>query len=55
MHFRDMSRCWISLEDAKDLFGCPIRMKGGEIFIPKIPTMKMIDLAKYKLMVNLSL
>jgi len=44
---RDMSRFWISLEDATRFVWMSLaRMKGGEIFIPKIPTMKMTDLAK---------
>ena len=42
-----MTRFWITLEVAVELV---IRvadvMKGGEIFIPKIPSMKIIDLAK---------
>tara|TARA_Y100000768_G_scaffold388882_1_gene388243 strand:+ start:9742 stop:10788 length:1047 start_codon:yes stop_codon:yes gene_type:complete len=42
-----MSRFWISLEDASlFVWMSIIRMQGGEIFVPKIPTMKMVDLAK---------
>ncbi len=43
----DMTRFWITLEDAV----CFVlknfeRMQGGEIFVPKIPSMKMTDMAK---------
>lgn len=42
-----MSRFWISLEQAVDLvldaFGA---MVGGEIFVPKIPSMRLTDLAR---------
>ncbi|TQR33863.1 UDP-N-acetylglucosamine 4,6-dehydratase (inverting) [Campylobacter sp. MIT 99-7217] len=42
-----MTRFWISLEDGvKFVLGNFKRMHGGEIFIPKIPSMKIIDLAK---------
>ncbi|ASM37155.1 UDP-N-acetylglucosamine 4,6-dehydratase (inverting) [Campylobacter sputorum] len=42
-----MTRFWITLEEGvnfviKNFY----RMKGGEIFVPKIPSMKIIDLAK---------
>jgi len=42
-----MTRFWITLERAVDLvlFGLET-MVGGEIFVPKIPSMKIIDLAK---------
>jgi len=43
----EMTRFWITLEQGVNFvlknFG---RMQGGEIFIPKIPSMKMVDLAK---------
>ena len=43
----EMTRFWITLEQGVQFvlknFG---RMKGGEIFIPKIPSMKMVDLAR---------
>lgn len=43
----DMTRFWISIDKAIMLvlkaFG---EMQGGEIFIPKIPSMKMVDFAK---------
>jgi len=42
-----MTRFWITLDQAVDMvikaFGI---MKGGEIFIPKLPSMKVTDLAK---------
>jgi len=40
-----MTRFWITLEESFDLvmFGLK-NMKGGEIFIPKIPSMKIVDL-----------
>ena len=42
-----MTRFWISLEDGvKFVLGNFARMHGGEIFIPKIPSMKIVDLAK---------
>lgn len=41
-----MTRFWISLEDGvKFVLKNFERMKGGEIFIPKIPSMKITDLA----------
>lgn len=42
-----MTRFWIKLDQgAKFVIDCIGHMKGGEIFIPKIPSMKIIDLAK---------
>jgi len=42
-----MTRFWITLEQGvKFVMHCLQEMKGGEIFIPKIPSMKMTDLAK---------
>lgn len=42
-----MTRFWITLEEAvKFVLKNFQRMKGGEIFVPKIPSMKIIDLAK---------
>ncbi|MEA5616570.1 UDP-N-acetylglucosamine 4,6-dehydratase (inverting) [Cronbergia sp. UHCC 0137] len=42
-----MTRFWITLQQSVDLvFNSFERMQGGEIFIPKIPSMKMIDLAE---------
>jgi UDP-N-acetylglucosamine 4,6-dehydratase len=42
-----MTRFWITLEQAVEfVLNCLTRMQGGEIFIPKIPSMKIVDLAK---------
>jgi len=42
-----MTRFWISVEDGVDfVLTCIDRMKGGEIFVPKIPSMKIIELAR---------
>lgn len=42
-----MTRFWIKLADGADFVErCVGLMRGGEIFIPKIPSMKIIDLAK---------
>jgi len=44
---KKMTRFWITLEQGINfVIGCIGKMKGGEIFIPKIPSMKIIDLAK---------
>jgi len=41
-----MTRFWIKLEQgAEFVINCIDRMKGGEIFVPKIPSMKITDLA----------
>ena len=41
-----MTRFWITLEQGvRFVIDCINRMKGGEIFVPKIPTMKIIGLA----------
>jgi len=43
----EMTRFFIKLEQGVDLVIKGIgRMKGGEVFIPKIPSMKIIDMAK---------
>jgi len=43
----DMTRFWISLPEAVDLVLSSLQvMQGGELFVPKIPTMKIVDLAK---------
>ena len=43
----EMTRFWITLEQGVNFVLKNFkRMQGGEIFIPKIPSMKMIDLAK---------
>jgi UDP-N-acetylglucosamine 4,6-dehydratase len=42
-----MTRFWISLEQgAKFVVRCAEQMRGGEVFVPKIPSMKVIDLAR---------
>lgn len=42
-----MTRFWISLDQAVDLVTNALEwMRGGEVFIPKIPSMKVVDLAK---------
>ena len=41
-----MTRFWITLDQGvKFVIDCIGRMKGGEVFIPKIPSMKVTDLA----------
>ena len=43
----EMTRFWITLEQGVQFVLKNFeRMQGGEIFIPKIPSMKMVDLAK---------
>ena len=42
-----MTRFWISLDQGvRFVIRCIEQMYGGEVFVPKIPSMKMIDLAK---------
>jgi UDP-N-acetylglucosamine 4,6-dehydratase len=42
-----MTRFWITLEQAVEfVLKCLMRMVGGEIFVPKIPSMNIVDLAK---------
>ena len=42
-----MTRFWITLEHGVDfVLKCLERMVGGEIFVPKIPSMNIMDLAK---------
>ena len=42
-----MTRFWISLEQGvRFVIRCIENMQGGELFVPKIPSMKMTDLAK---------
>lgn len=42
-----MTRFWLKLEDGVDfVLKNFLRMQGGEIFIPKIPSMRIMDLAK---------
>jgi UDP-N-acetylglucosamine 4,6-dehydratase/5-epimerase len=41
-----MTRFWITIRDGVAFVAaCLARMKGGEIFVPKIPSMKLVDLA----------
>lgn len=41
-----MTRFWITLDQSVDLvISCFKDMRGGEIFVPKIPSMKIVDLA----------
>jgi UDP-N-acetylglucosamine 4,6-dehydratase len=43
----DMTRFWITLEQGVTLvFATLTAMRGGEIFVPKIPSMKLVDLAR---------
>ncbi|MBU1913440.1 MAG: UDP-N-acetylglucosamine 4,6-dehydratase (inverting) [Candidatus Omnitrophica bacterium] len=43
----NMTRFWITLEQGVDLvLDCLKDMDGGEVFIPKLPSIKIIDLAK---------
>ncbi len=42
-----MTRFWISLEQGvRFVISCTEQMLGGEVFVPKIPSMKVIDLAR---------
>jgi len=42
-----MTRFWITLEQGVDfVLACLERMHGGEIFVPKIPSMRMVELAR---------
>ncbi|MGE0734856.1 MAG: UDP-N-acetylglucosamine 4,6-dehydratase (inverting) [Alphaproteobacteria bacterium] len=42
-----MTRFWITLEQGIEfVLSCLPRMKGGEIFVPRIPSMKMVDVAR---------
>ena len=42
-----MTRFWISLDQAVDLVLLALeQMRGGEIFVPKIPSMRVVDLAR---------
>jgi UDP-N-acetylglucosamine 4,6-dehydratase len=41
-----MTRFWITLEQAVDfVIGCLARMEGGEVFVPRIPSMRVTDIA----------
>lgn len=40
-----MTRFWITLDQGvKFVIGCTERMRGGEVFVPKLPSMRMMDL-----------
>ena len=42
-----MTRFWLSLEQGvRFVIDCLEKMRGGEVFVPKIPSMKVLDLAK---------
>jgi len=42
-----MTRFWITIEQGINLvINCINNMKGGEIFVPKLPSMKIVDMAK---------
>lgn len=42
-----MTRFWVTLEEGVNfVISCVEQMKGGEVFIPKLPSMKIVDLAK---------
>src|SRR3546814_511492 len=44
----EMTRFWITIQQGVDfVLSCLSLMKGGEIFVPKIPSMKITDLARY--------
>lgn len=43
----DMTRFWLTLDQAVRLvFDCLMDMNGGEIFVPKLPSMRIMDLAR---------
>jgi UDP-N-acetylglucosamine 4,6-dehydratase len=40
-----MTRFWLTLDDGVDfVLRCLARMRGGEVFVPKIPSMRIMDL-----------
>jgi UDP-N-acetylglucosamine 4,6-dehydratase len=42
-----MTRFWLSLEQGvRFVMDCIEQMEGGEVFVPKIPSTKVVDLAK---------
>jgi len=42
-----MTRFWLSLEEGvRFVIDCIGRMQGGEVFVPKIPSMRTVDLAR---------
>lgn len=44
---RRMTRFWITLEQAVDfVIGCTHVMRGGEVFVPRIPSMGIVEMAR---------
>jgi UDP-N-acetylglucosamine 4,6-dehydratase/5-epimerase len=44
----EMTRFWITLQQGVDfVLSCLLQMQGGETFVPKIPSMKIVDLANF--------
>lgn len=44
---QDMTRFWLTLEQGVEfVVSCISKMQGGEVFIPKIPSMSIMDLAQ---------
>ncbi|WP_097460551.1 UDP-N-acetylglucosamine 4,6-dehydratase (inverting) [Mangrovitalea sediminis] len=44
---KDMTRFWITLQQGVDfVIRCFQRMHGGEIFVPKLPSVKIVDVAE---------
>ena len=42
-----MTRFWITLREGVDfVMSCLLMMRGGEIFVPKIPSMRIVDVAR---------
>jgi UDP-N-acetylglucosamine 4,6-dehydratase len=42
-----MTRFWLTLEKSvRFVISCIERMQGGEVFVPKIPSMRIVDLAE---------
>ena len=43
-----MTRFWVTLQQGVDFVLSSLQlMRGGEIFVPKIPSLKMVDLARF--------
>ena len=44
---KDMTRFWVSLDESvKFVLNSLEKMEGGEIFVPKLPSIKILDLVK---------
>jgi len=42
-----MTRFWVTLSQAADLvLSCLVEMRGGEIMVPKLPSMRVVDVAR---------